>query len=155
MADQTDPQPYESSLPELKLPPNGFESVLPDHLLVNESAAMKWLMTETSKTTQAVKFACEAAVVHNEHLRKLNGKTHRNEKAAEEVKAELAALKEQSAVAVPVVKAFSYLSYLWEYKTFKVVLVAGLFLIIGLIYPWYLENIYISIKGVLSHLMGT
>lgn len=139
MADNTDPYYHKSTLPEITLPEGGFKSTIPEHLLANETPATQWIMKELSKNSQATEFACQAAEVHNHHLRALNGKTYKNEKVAEEVRAELIALKEQNVVLTPVSKAFGSFTYLWENKAFKVIFILGIFVIAGVLYPWYVS----------------
>lgn len=139
MADPTDPSPLKSTLPILTLPEGGFKSNLPDFLLPTDPN-MKWLMEQVSVTTQAANFACQAAVTHNEHLRILNGRTLKNEKAAEDIKADVAALKDQSGVLSPVSKALASFTFLWESKPFKVIFILGLFVVAGVLYPWYVQS---------------
>lgn len=137
MADSTDPQSHHPTLPQIKRPDGGFSSTIPEHLLANESAATQWIMRELSKNSQATEYACAAADVHNEHLRVLNGRTLKNEKATEAVKAEIVSLKEQSLVLTPVSKALGSFAYLWENKPFKVIFCLGMFVIVGIAYPYY------------------
>lgn len=96
-------------------------------------------MEEVSRNSAATEFACQAAVTHNEHLRILNGRTLKNERITEAIKGEIATLKEQSGVLSPVSKALGSFAYLWENRAFKIVFILGLFVVIGVLYPWYVS----------------
>lgn len=156
MADATDPQsPYlKSSLPDLNLPPGGFVSNIPEHLLASETPATQWIMRELSKNSQATEFACQAAVTHNEHLKALNGRTLKNEKAAEEIRADVAALKSQGDILNPISKAIGSFAYLWESKFFRVIFILGLFVISGVLYPWYVSTPGIAIVTIVKSWLG-
>jgi hypothetical protein len=140
MPDNTEPtQPYKSTLPEIRLPVEGFQSRLPAHLLPSDPN-MKWLMEEISKNTQATEFACKAAVMHNEHLRQLNGRTAKNEDRTNDIKAELMAFKDEFAGAAILSKPIASFLYLWQARTFKVIFMLGLFVIVGIGYPYYVSE---------------
>lgn len=141
MSDSNNFEPtYKSSLPELHLPPDGFQSQLPAHLMANESPAMQWMMNEMSKSAQAAEFACRAAVVHNEHLRQLNGRTAKNEERILETKASLDSFKQEAAGAALLSKPITSFLYLWQSHIFKIIFALGVFTLIGVAYPYYIEK---------------
>jgi hypothetical protein len=155
MPDHTEPeQPYKSTLPELRLPDGGFKSSLPEHLLSETSEQMRWIMHEMSRNSAATEFACKAAVMHNEHLRQLNGRTAKNEERANDIRSELASFKEEIAGAAVLSKPVTSFLYLWESRAFKAVFLAGVFLIAGVVYPLYVMEPGRSIVVWLTHWLG-
>lgn len=132
------------------MPAGGFVSSIPAHLLIDADPQMRWVMEEISKSTAANEFACRAAVTHNEHLRKLNGKTFRNEKAHEEVRAELEALKAQAAAVTPLARPFTLLAGMWDFWPLRVIFIIGALFVPAVVYPWYLTHMYESVMSVLK-----
>ncbi len=154
MSDSTDKEQFKSSLPELKLPENGFQSSLPEHFLANESPAIQWMMKELSKNSQATEFACKVAVAHNEHLRQLNGKTSKNIVAIENIKTDVENLNEQANELKPVANAMTSFSNLWNSKPFKIIFLSGTFFLAGVVYPWYISSPAKIIIGVIKNWIG-
>ncbi len=131
--------PFESRYPELKIPDNGFQSTIPAHLLEGCDDQMRWLMEEISKNTQATEFACRGAVELSQHLRALNGKTYRNEKAVGEASQAIEDLQTQAAAVGPFLKPISMFANLWSYTLFKWFFVGGILFFLFIIYPWLLK----------------
>ncbi len=154
MPDIPPAEPFKSSLPELKLPPGGFQSNLPPHLLEGADEQTRYIMNEISRNTAATQFACLAAVTHNEHLRTLNGKTYKTEKVAEDLRAEILVLKEQAASVSPFLKGMSYFSYLWEYRAFRWTFVLGVLTVVGLLYPYYMNHMFEVLSAAFKHWIG-
>lgn len=145
---------YQSPIPELKMPPNGFVSTIPQHLLVDIDAQMRWLLEEVSKNTAATEFACRGVVAATEHLRTLNGKTYRNEQTAASLVAELQTLKDQASTVSPFLKPVSMFATLWANRLFRWIFTLGLITLFGLIYPWYIGSPWVVIKAALGRLLG-
>lgn len=154
MPDTPPSEPFKSTLPELKLPADGWKSSIPEHLLIDADPQMVWLMHEVSKNTAATEFACRAAVTHNDHLRMLNGKTYKTEQVAEVLKSDVTVLKDQATSVSPFLKVLTYFSYLWDYKWFRWTFTLGLLAVAGVAYPWYLSGPWVVIKAILSHMLG-
>lgn len=131
--------PFESRYPELSLPPGGWKSTLPEHLLEGADSQTLFIMTELSKASQANDFACHGVVELSKHLRALNGKTYRNEKAVGDAQADLDTLKDQAKVVTPFIKPLSMFASLWEYTAFRWVFFAGCAFFLLVLYPWLLR----------------
>lgn len=136
---ETNP-PYKSSLPEISLPSGGWKSNIPNHLLEDTDPATRWLMEEVSKNTQATEFACQAAVLHNNHLRALNGQVYKSKEKIAVLEEGQHKLDKQADDASSFFKALASFSKLWEYRIFRWVFILGLITIAGYIYPYYLVH---------------
>lgn len=147
------PQQYVSSLPELSLPEGGFKSNIPSHLLAGTDKQTEWIMNEISKNTAATEFACQAAVTQNAHLRVLNGRTYKNEKAAQELREELDTLNEQAASVSPFLKPVGQFASLWQYAAFRWTIYIALAFIITYVYPAYIA-LHPDLAGILLKLLG-
>lgn len=132
--------PYQSTVPELKMPPDGFVSNIPPHLLENCDEQTKWLLNEISKNTQATEFACHGVVKLSEHMRMLNGKTYKNERAAAILGDKVDALETQSKTMTPFFRPMTQFAGLWEYRIFKWAFWIVLFFILTYALPWYLSH---------------
>lgn len=145
--------PYQSRYPELKMPEDGFKSSIPAHLLEGCTPQMKWLLEEVSKNTQATEFACKAVVEQNNHLRALNGKTFKNEKAIAEANEVIEGLVVQTNTFTPFLKPVKMFATLWEYRLFRWTIYAGLFFVLTYLYPYYVTH-PIDLGAVISRLLG-
>jgi len=115
---------------------------------------MKWLLEEVSKNTQATEFACKAVMEQNNHLRALNGKTFKNEKAIVEVSQQVDELVAQSNTVAPFLKPVKTFATLWEYTVFRWTVYAGLFFVLTYLYPYYVTH-PIDLSVLISRLLGT
>ena len=145
--------PYQSRYPELKLPEEGWKSNLPEHLLEGADKQTAWIMNEISKNTQATEFACRGVVEQNNHLRALNGKTFKNERALAEATTEIGTLKAQAAALLPFVRPVKMFFSLWEYRAFRWVIYAGLFFVLTYIYPYYVTH-PLDLGAVIARFLG-
>ncbi len=136
--------PFESRYPELSLPPGGWKSTLPEHLLIGADEQTAFIMHELSKNTQATEFACRAVLEQNAHLRSLNGKVYRNEQTIGEAQTELNALKDQASVVTPFIKPLSMFATLWEWTIFKWVFIGGIVFFLGVLYPYFLHSSFVT-----------
>ncbi len=143
MPSESTPQ-FESRFPELKLPEHGWESNIPDHLLIDTDPQMEWLLKEISKNTQATNFSCQAVVDISKHLRTLNGRVAKGEQAMIEAKEGLNDLNEQAKSVSPFLKPISMFAALWEYSIFKWVFVSGLIFFVAVLYPIFLSSSFVS-----------
>lgn len=132
--------PFESTLPELTIPSDGFKSTIPEHLLSKVGDEMKWLMQEVSKNTNATEFSCRAAVEHNRHLRTLNGRTFKNEKAMDKANDKIDALEKQAKTVTPIIKPLTFFAALWEYRAFRWIFSLGVVFLVFVLYPYYLAH---------------
>lgn len=153
MPDESTPL-FKSSLPELRLPAEGFQSSLPPHLLEGADEQTRYIMNEISRNSAATEFACRAAVTHNEHLRTLNGRTGKNEKHIGDTESDVKTLKEQVSAASPLFKPVAMFVALWEYRAFRWVFYGAAFFFFTYLLPWYLKN-PISIETIVNHLLGS
>jgi hypothetical protein len=119
MADPTSIPP--SDYPAISLPPGGFRSNLPEHLLKDASPADRWLMEEMSKNTQATEFSCRAAVDTNAQVRHTNGRVKSAEAKVADLQADVAALKTQMAAVNPLVSTVSTVRVLFSNKVVLIV----------------------------------
>ena len=140
MSQQDSTPPFKSSLPELKLPPGGFSSSIPEHLLKDADPQTAWLMHEISKNTAATEFACRAAVTHNDHLRTLNGRTSKSEEGIKAVKADIEVLTDKAKTMEPLFKPISQFMNLWEYRWFRWICYAALLLFFSYLLPYYIQH---------------
>lgn len=131
--------PFESRYPELSLPPGGWKSSLPEHLLEGADPQTLFIMTELSKASQANDFACHGVVELSKHLRTLNGKTFKNERAVAEAQAGVDALSDQAKVVTPFLKPISMFASLWEYTVFKWFFIGGCVFFLFVAYPYLLK----------------
>lgn len=120
------------------MPSEGFVSTLPPHLLENCDEQTKWLLNEISKNTQATEFACRGVVTLSEHMRGLNGKTYKNERAAAVLGDKVEALEEQAKAMTPFFRPMTQFAGLWEYRLFKWIFFAALFFFFTYALPYYL-----------------
>ena len=135
---ESQPQ-FESRFPELKFPEEGWKSTIPSHLLEGCDDQTKWLLEEISKNTQATNFACHAVVDVSKHLRTLNGRTYKSEKAVFEAKQEVETLKGQAKAVTPFLKPISMFAALWEYSVFRIFFIGGALFFLFVLYPWLLK----------------
>ncbi len=73
MSDDAHPEDA-SDIPVLELPPGGFVSRIPEHLLVGKSDSEKWILLEASKMSHFAEWAGKALVATHSEVRKTNGK---------------------------------------------------------------------------------
>ncbi len=138
-SDDSPKPPFESRYPELKLPEYGFQSSIPSHLLDGCDDQTRWLMTEISKNTAATEFACRGVVDLSNHLRTLNGKTYRNEKAVGEAIQSIEDLQNQAKVMTPFLGPITMFAKLWDYTLFKWFFVGGIAFFLLVLYPYLLR----------------
>lgn len=136
---ETSTSPFESRYPELTLPPGGFKSTIPAYLLDGADDQQRWIMEEISRNSAATEFACRGAVEVSQHLRALNGKTYKNEKAVGEAREELENLKGQAKVMSPFLKPLSMFTALWDYTLFKWFFIGGIIFFLFVLYPYLLK----------------
>jgi hypothetical protein len=152
MSNESTP-PFVSRYPELSLPPGGWKSTLPEHLLEGADPQTLFIMHELSKNSQATDFACRAVIEQNAHLRALNGKTYRNERGLAEIKGSVDTLTEKAAIMEPLFKPLSQFMALWEYRLFRWgCYIVGFFLLTYAL-PFYLQN-PLSLSGLWSLFTG-
>jgi len=120
------------------MPPEGFVSTIPPHLLDSCDEQTKWLLNEISKNTQATEFACHGVVVLSEHMRTLNGRTFKNEKAASLLADQVGVLQEQAKTMTPFFRPMTQFAGLWEYRAFKWIFWAAVFFFFTYALPYYL-----------------
>lgn len=132
-------EPAKTTLPILTLPPEGFVSQLPAHLLPNDPN-MRWLMEEMSKNSQATEFSCRGVIELSQHMRVLNGRTAKAEASLTETKADLAALKARIEPVGGLVKGIGYFAYLWAFLPFRVLFSLGVLAVVLVGYPYYLSH---------------
>lgn len=135
-----EPSQYQSSIPELSLPIDGWKSNIPPHLLDGADPQLAWIMQEISKNTQATEFACRAVVAQNQHLKALNGKTFRNEKSATILSEKVEKLEDIAEKLSPFAKPMMQFAGLWEYRVFRWVFYAALFFFFTYILPYYITH---------------
>lgn len=99
-------------------------------------------------------FAIHAVVEQNNHLRALNGKTFKNERAAAETKEELKALTAKADLMEPLFKPLSLVMRMWEYKAFRYATYLLIFFFFTYLLPYYLTH-PISLQGLWTLLFGT
>lgn len=63
----------QSDIPPLELPPGGFVSRIPEHLLAGKSESERWLMTEMGRFAHFTEWAGTALVAAHSEVRKTNG----------------------------------------------------------------------------------
>lgn len=132
MSDTTSNQStFESQYPELHIPEGGWKSNIPEHLLENASKSDIWLMEEMSKNSQATDFACRGAVDLSRHLRTLNGKTYKTEKATSDLADDVKLLKAQMELVNPMAKTFSTAVTVATNKVFLVIFAGFMLFLLG------------------------
>ncbi len=152
-ADQSS-TPFKSSISDISLPPEGFKSKIPPHLLEGCDDATRWMMEEMSKATQVNEFVLHATIEHNSHLRALNGKTFKTEKGLSETKEALEALIAKADLMEPLFKPLSLLMRMWEYKYFRWATYLLVFFFFTYLLPFYLQN-PMSLSGLWALFFGT
>lgn len=73
MSDDARPEDL-SDLPLVEVPPNGFQSDLPEYLLKDKSEAERYILTEMSRTSAFVRWAAPILVESNASIRATNGR---------------------------------------------------------------------------------
>lgn len=149
----TTPPPFESRYPELSLPPGGWKSTLPDHLLEGADPQTLFIMHELSKNSQATEFACRGVVELSQHLRALNGKTYKTEKGLGEARSEVDILNDKAATMEPIFKPLNYFMNLWDYRVFRWICYASIFFFFTYLLPWYIAH-PISIETLINHFLS-
>jgi hypothetical protein len=152
-ADQSSTPPFKSSISDIALPAEGFRSNIPPHLLEGCDDATKWIMQEMSKATQINEFVLHATLEHNKHLKALNGKTYKNERAMAEAKEKLDELNVKAAIAEPFLKPMAQFVSLWEYRVFRWGVYITLFFLITYALPFYIAH-PISLSNLWAILFG-
>jgi hypothetical protein len=132
--------PFESRFPELNIPPHGWESNIPAHLLDSCDEQTRWLMEEISKNTQATNFASQGVSDISRHLRELNGRVGKQEAKLSKDRDDIDTLKAQVKAATPLIKPLEYLMALWEFRAFRWVFYAAIFFFFTYLLPWYISN---------------
>ncbi len=115
------PQPSDSDTPlsdypELVIPPDGWKSNIPEHLLRDASAADRWLMEEMSKNTQATEFCVHAAVNTNDQVRRTNGRLKGAERNIIGLQQDLQEMKVQMRAMKPIIGPLSTIRVVFSYK---------------------------------------
>lgn len=146
--------PFKSSIADIILPPEGFQSKIPPHLLENCDEATKWIMQEMSKSTQVSEFVLHATLEHNRHLRALNGKTFKNERGLSEIQDTVITLNEKVTLLDPLFKPTSLFLRMWDYRLFRYGVYIILFFLITYALPYYLSH-PLSLSGLWTLLTGT
>lgn len=146
--------PFESKFPEINPPKDGWHSNIPPHLLDGIDPQMEWLLTEMSKNTQATQFAGQGVSDISRHLRELNGRTGKNERATADIKERVESLKSQAKAVAPFIKPVMQFAALWEFRPFRWVFYAATFFFFTYLLPWYLKSPF-SIDTFVSRLFGS
>lgn len=149
----TSQPPFESRVPELKIPEHGFQSTLPQHLLEGADPQTIWLLNEISKNTQATEFACRGVVELSLHLRALNGKTYKNESSNAVLKDKVEVLEAQALAVAPFYKPLAQFAALWEYRAFRYLVYAAAVFFFSYLLPYYILH-PLSIETVINKLFG-
>lgn len=132
--------PFESKFPELNVPKDGWHSNIPPSLLDGADDQMRWLMDEMSKNTQATQFAGQGVSDISRHLRELNGRTGKNERATADIKESVESLKSQAKAVAPFIKPVMQFASLWEFRPFRWVFYTATFFFFTYLLPWYIKN---------------
>ena len=133
-------QPYKSSIPAITVPPDGWKSNIPEHLLTGAEPQLSWIMHEISKNTQATEFACHGVAQLSEYLRELNGKTARTIENVAKQRDQLDELNKKAKTMEPFFKPVSQFAALWEYRVFRWVFYAAIFFFFTYLLPYYLRH---------------
>lgn len=120
-----------SDYPELKLPPDGWKSNIPAHLLDSADPEMKWLMQEMSKNTQATEWNGRAALDTNVHVRKTNGRLKSAEQSVIDLKADVETLKANARAVAPIVSTLSIVRIVFSNKVSWVILGLAILFLLG------------------------
>ncbi len=78
------------------LSPESFDSQIPEHLLANETPAMRYLMTELSKNTQATHYLLKKREESGEILTSINQKLDYTNGSIAEAKRDIFDLQEKA-----------------------------------------------------------
>lgn len=122
------------------MPPGGFVSSIPAHLLEGTDKQTEWLLNEISKNTQATEFSCHGVAQLSEYLRELNGKTARTIENVAKQRDELDELNKKAKMMEPFFKPVSQFAALWEYRVFRWVFYIATFFFFTYLLPYYLAH---------------
>lgn len=115
------PQPSDSNTPksdypELQLPPDGWKSNIPEHLLANCDPQTLWLMQEMSRNTQATEWNSHAAIGIDSNVRKTNGRLKGAERNIIGLQEEMKEMKIQMRAMKPIIGPLSTIRVVFSYK---------------------------------------
>jgi len=131
---------YQSAIPDLNMPVDGWKSNIPPHLLDGADPQLVWIMEELSKHTQATEFACRGVVAQNQHLKALNGKTFKNEKNLALLTEQVKSLETVSETLSPFARPIMQFAGLWEYRAFRYTFYAAVFFFFTYLLPYYIAH---------------
>ena len=153
MAEST--PPFRSSIPELALPPEGFQSNIPAHLLASSTPEDVWLMEEMSKNTQATTFVLHAVLDTNKQVRTTNGRLLRAEDDVKSLRSAVAALQEDMEKVKPVTRIIAGTWRFVSRKPVAIMLGLALFYLAFYVYPYLLKEDPISLlKDIARAMLG-
>lgn len=145
-------EPPLSKYPALEKPQ--FKPMIPAFLTENASDQDKFIIESLSTLSQYVEWSVNTQLLVHDQVRRTNGRLMKAEEQIVDSQADVIGLKTQADAVSPFFKPVAMFSSLWEYRWFKWTFMLGIFVVLGLAYPYYVQHQFDTIKAVLKKMMG-